>query len=347
MQRFKTEEDTIYPKVVKCLVLAPIEVQLESSVGEETLDDTLSEFRTSSMESTFVSEIPSAREMEEGIVVAPGEAKKPVSVLKDKFCEELVHVHLFPTGQYGYIVEREIPLTSSKYFNQRLLHYTQNFPSDNDYIIFAHTVSQKLQLSSQINIGMKKVLSNYLTAGMLSKIYKQRVQEFIAKDKAFTFMSSIKGTPAYWKKFLHQVLAMVKQLGTPKFFLTLPCANMRWNELILVIFKLNHVDEEVDEMSLHESCNTLNKSSVLVARHFQYRVETFFKIIVLDGPLGKTQYYAIRVEFQVRGIPHIYSFIWILNAPKLTKVNIDDYIKWVDSVIRSDLPDPNNEPALL
>ena len=44
---------------------------------------------------------------------------------------------------------------------------------------------------------MKKVLSNDLTAGMLSKNFKQRVQEFIAKDKAFSFMSSIKGTPAY------------------------------------------------------------------------------------------------------------------------------------------------------
>ena len=346
LQRFKTEEDTIYSKLLKCLD-EPIEVQLESSLGEETLDDPLSEFRTPSMETTFVSEIPSACEMEEGVVVAPGEGKKPVSILNDKFREELVHPHLFSTGQYGCKVEMEIPLTPSKYFNQRLLHYTQKFASDNDYIFFAHTVLQKVQLSSQINIAMKKVLSNDLTAGMLSKNFKQRVQEFIAKDKAFSFMSSIKGTPAYWKKFLHQVLAMVKQLGTPKFFLTLPCANMRWNELILVIFKLNHVDEEVDEMSLHESCNTLNKSSVLVARHFQYRVETFFKIIVLDGPLGKTQYYAIRVEFQVRGIPHIYSFIWILNAPKLTEVNIDDYIKWVDSVIRSDLPDPNNEPALL
>ena len=78
-------------------------------------------------------------------------------------------------------------------------------------------------------------------------------------------------------------------------------------------------------MSYHERCDTLNKNPVLVARHFQYRVEMFFKIIVLDGPLGKTQYYAIRVEFQVRGSPHIHSFIWILNAPKLTKVNIDDY----------------------
>ena len=99
-------------------------------------------------------------------------------------------------------------------------------------------------------------------------------------------------------------------------------------------------------MSYHKRCDTLNKNPVLVLRHFQYRVEMFFKIIVLDGLLGKTQYYAIRVAFQVRGSPHIHCFIWILNAPKLTKVNIDDYRKWVDSVIRFDLPDPDNELAL-
>ena len=74
---------------------------------------------------------------------------------------------------------------------------------------------------------MKKMLSNYLTPGMVSKNFKQRVQESIAKDKAFSFMSSIKGTPAYWKKMFHQVLAMVKQLRTPTFFLTLSCAALR------------------------------------------------------------------------------------------------------------------------
>ena len=31
----------------------------------------------------------------------------------------------------------------------------------------------------------------------------------------------------------------------------------------------------------------------------------YFKVIVRDGPLGKTQYYVIRVEFQVKGSPHI------------------------------------------
>ena len=73
---------------------------------------------------------------------------------------------------------------------------------------------------------MKKVILNNLAAVMLSKKFKQRVKKLIAKDKAFSFMSSIKGTPAYWKKFLHQVLPMVKQFGTPTFFLSLSCADL-------------------------------------------------------------------------------------------------------------------------
>ena len=61
-------------------------------------------------------------------------------------------------------------------------------------------------------------------------------------------------------------------------------------------------------------------------------------------PLGKTQHYVIRVGFQVRVSPDILLFIWILNAPKLTKFNIGEYTKWVDIIVRSDLP--VNEPIL-
>ena len=50
-------------------------------------------------------------------------------------------------------------------------------------------------------------------------------------------------------------------------------------------------------------------------------------MVVLDGPLGKTSFYAIRVELQVRGSPHIHSFIWMLNAPKLSKETKDEYIQ--------------------
>ena len=62
-------------------------------------------------------------------------------------------------------------------------------------------------------------------------------------------------------------------------------------------------------MSYEECCNLLNSNPVLLARHFQYRVELFFKEMVVNVPLGKVEYYAIRVEFQVRGSPHIHSFL--------------------------------------
>ena len=78
-------------------------------------------------------------------------------------------------------------------------------------------------------------------------------------------------------------------------------------------------DEELKNLSYQEQCNLLKNNPALVARHFQYKVEVFFKEIILDGPLGKTKYYAIRTEFQERGSPHVHSFIWIFNAPNIEK----------------------------
>ena len=43
---------------------------------------------------------------------------------------------------------------------------------------------------------------------------------------------------------------------------------------------------------------------VVVAENFQYFVEFFFKKIIIDGPLGKVKYYAIRIECQ-----STYSFL--------------------------------------
>ena len=86
---------------------------------------------------------------------------------------------------------------------------------------------------------MKKVVSNSLTAGMLSNNFSERVISFIAKDEGFNGMNCIKGTSAYWKRFLFEVLAMVNQLGLPTYFMTLCCADLRLNGLVFMISKLN------------------------------------------------------------------------------------------------------------
>ena len=82
---------------------------------------------------------------------------------------------------------------------------------------------------------MQKIKSSNLTAGILSQNYTYTIKSLIAKDEAFNLMNTLKGTPAYWKRFQLEVLAMIKQLGLPTFFITLSCADLRWHGLIEII----------------------------------------------------------------------------------------------------------------
>ena len=53
-------------------------------------------------------------------------------------------------------------------------------------------------------------------------------------------MSSVKGAPAYCKRFLYDVPDMVKQLEILTYFLTLSCAELRWEELPYIIKRSNN-----------------------------------------------------------------------------------------------------------
>ena len=77
-------------------------------------------------------------------------------------------------------------------------------------------------------------------------------------------------------------------------------------------------------------------------------MKLFFKEIVLhkDGPFGQSESYVIKVEFQARGSPHIHSFVWVKDPPILHSETKNDYIAFVDSIIRADLPDKNLKPDL-
>ena len=85
-------------------------------------------------------------------------------------------------------------------------------------------------------------------------------------------MNSIKGTPAYWEKFLFEALAMVKQLGIPTFFMTLSCADLSWNELVSIVSSLKGEtlqEEEINRLDYFRCCCYLNLNPVLLAHCFQ------------------------------------------------------------------------------
>jgi len=111
---------------------------------------------------------------------------------------------------------------------------------------------------------------------------------------------------------------------------------------------MHKIDLDCSKIDYFKKCEILNTNPVLTARHFQFRVKTFFKEIIVNknSPLGAVVNYVIKVEFQFRGSPHIHSFIWIKDPPELTKETKEEYIKFIDSVVRADLPHECDEPKL-
>ena len=110
-------------------------VSLDNSENDHDTEDPLNLFRTPANKNVLISEIPNVMIDDENIIITPGEGKTPQSLINNEFCEELAFPKLLPSG-FCYKVERNIKLSLSKYFNQRLLNNTQNFSSCASYIFF-------------------------------------------------------------------------------------------------------------------------------------------------------------------------------------------------------------------
>ena len=81
---------------------------------------------------------------------------------------------------------------------------------------------------------------------------------------------------------------------------------------------------------------------------FSIALKLFFKEILLIplSTTGKVTYYAIRIEFQVRGSPPVHSFIWTLNPPKLSEETLGTYIEFINNTIHANSSAPDNDLVL-
>ena len=89
--------------------------------------------------------------------------------------------------------------------------------------------------------------------------------------------------------------------------------------------------------------------TLLITRHFDARVKSFLKNILMAGGDDKIpfKYYSYRVEFQARGMPHIHGVAWI-SPSYLTQNGMNDHlcdidetklITLVESLMSCSLPD--------
>ncbi|RVE55402.1 hypothetical protein OJAV_G00236690 [Oryzias javanicus] len=283
--------------------------------------------------------------------VAPAERNSPVSFFKTPKLEALSFPVLYPKGRNTLDERRIIKVSPSAYFKSRLFNIDIRFAKDPNYLFFSQFVTEIHLANACMTIQLRKgkIMTKDgrpITSGMLQD--KQEVEKLVRSKDAIRFMQPLRGTPAYWNKACKDLFAMIRQLGTPTFFVTLSAAEMRWAEVIKAIKRQQGEDVDFEALNWSEKCEILRGNPVTSMRMFDKRVEAFFRDLLMSEaqPLGKIVDFFYRVEFQHRGSPHIHMMVWAEGAVDPEKDDDQTICAFVDRYISGRLPDPNRKPEL-
>ena len=163
------------------------------------------------------------------ISVAPAEGQRPLFIMTDSNFEAMFNPDKFCFGSGS---ERSRKLTYRKYFNQTLLDVDGRFACDLDYLFVAqYIVEAKQVLDDGNNYIWRQKPTRDLTASQAKKD-QAVLSPWVHKNKAYRFMKNIRGSPPYYQRTFYDLLAMIRQLGTPTWFFTLSAADLKWPDMI-------------------------------------------------------------------------------------------------------------------
>ena len=136
-------------------------------------------------------------------------------------------------------------------------------------------------------------------------------------NRSFEVFKKMRGTSPYYEHAKKDLMACLRQRGSPNLFFTMACAEYKWDNLIKEILQVNEkrvVDlSEIEQMNSSEKNKLLSENAVISTVHFNKRLEKMFRIFKtceLFKPYQLEDYY-IRVEFQARGAPHAHCLLWL------------------------------------
>ena len=179
--------------------------------------------------------------IEDGVYsVAPGEDNLPKYVLLDKDFEVLAFPDLFLFGEDGFhtVEKRDTPLSLRKYYKQRILNVDGCFAKNIEYLFCAQYAADLKQIQSDANVALcitkgRTIGGNCVNAGMLKN--PQVLNNLVRTEQAYKFLKNMRGSPPFWQHQLYEVMAMLRALGIPTWFLTLSSADLHWPEMIQAV----------------------------------------------------------------------------------------------------------------
>jgi len=195
----------------------------------------------------------------------------------------------------------------SEFLKLLMRHIDDRLRSCPEGMFYFTKLIQQQQVLSKVNIELRKGGN---LPDSIDDLLNDKWREGALKDSCFQHLDSVRMSPAYWSKFKKDVFAMLRQFGSPQFFVSVSCADQRWFKVMAQIS--GKTELEVSGMTWAERNVIIQQYPDQYARMFQNRINLMFNDEVpvhKNGFLGHVFHRIWRFEFQKRGrsdCPYLY-----------------------------------------
>ena len=260
----------------------------------------------------------------EKVCVAPGEGGSFQNWKGDLFLEEKAFPEKFPYGCGGYLSSMidndDNSMGFASYCVDQIMSCDPKFRQDSSYLFFLLLVKELIQLKRCKSTYFRQAtrLPNMSKADIIN-VDPENLSRY---NRSYQVFKNVRGTSMYYEEAKKNLMALLRQNGSPSAFLTLSCAEFDWPELLKEIVETVERREVTMEYVQNLPDKVKNKliseNVVQSTLHFQKRVDKLFSLMKHKFFKGSTHTYHVssyfyRVEFQQRGAPHIHSLLWMKN----------------------------------
>jgi len=233
--------------------------------------------------------------------------------------EELAWFFLFPKGRNGlHESSRLHTITPLDYCQARIMCQDPRFQR-NDYLFYSLSVMEYYRARQNVSVCLRLRQGNNVPEGLVQNLHIN--------------MRALRGSNAYWQTACSGLIAMVRNLGPPQWFLTLSCNDLNWKDILQAcLIAAGRKGEDIDHLSFNEKQRLIIEHPVALSRHFMVRVHAIMRILQNDDTLlgGKLIDFWWRIEFQNRGSPHLHMLCWNKDIPSF---ETPDGVALIDKVV--------------
>jgi hypothetical protein len=187
---------------------------------------------------TFMENVPVENLDIPRIAIAPGEGQRPLDMITDYDSEELA----FPTIFAG--IKRKCQESFTTIVRSELRNFDRR-GCRTDKLFHNFKKLEMISIRNSTSICLRK---HSATQGISAADVRneETLNRLILHDDGYRLLKGIRTSPAHWEDEKKKVMAMIRQVGLPTFFITFSAAETRWPELLVLLCK------NVDKLEVSE-----------------------------------------------------------------------------------------------